>query len=130
MARRYLGLQGSKLQISIGLIAGMGFLLFGYNQGVTGRLLTLNPFIKYFPTIALNGIGAATYNLGCFAGSIPTIWVGSWLGLRKTIFLGSFIMVVGTLLQCTAFHLPQLIVEPLVTGFGEYSEAWANDILS
>lgn len=55
MPRRYLGLQGDKLQIAIGLIAGMDFLLFGYDQGVTGGLLTLQSFIKYFPTIATNG---------------------------------------------------------------------------
>ncbi|KAI9369059.1 general substrate transporter [Aspergillus egyptiacus] len=137
MARRYLGLQGEVLQIAIGIIAGMDFLLFGYDQGVTGGLLTLQSFIKYFPTIATNGpywdsldrqaqndqstrqgIVVAAYNLGCFAGSIPTIWVGNWLGRRKTIFLGSFIMVIGALLQCTSYHLPQFIVGRLVTGFG------------
>jgi hypothetical protein len=53
--QRYLGLQGHKLQLAIGIIAGMDFLLFGYDQGVTGGLLTLESFIKYFPTIALNG---------------------------------------------------------------------------
>ncbi|BCS27323.1 sugar porter family MFS transporter [Aspergillus puulaauensis] len=137
MPRSYLGLQGDKLQIAIGLIAGMDFLLFGYDQGVTGGLLTLQSFIKYFPTIATNGdyynslsaaeqstqstrqgIVVAAYNLGCFAGSIPTIWVGNYLGRRRTIFLGSFIMVIGALLQCTAYHLPQFIVGRLVTGFG------------
>ncbi|KAF7589739.1 hypothetical protein BBP40_003888 [Aspergillus hancockii] len=137
MTRRYLGLQGNALQIAIGVIAGMDFLLFGYDQGVTGGLLTLQSFIKYFPTIALTGpsyeeldaagrsaqstrqgIVVAAYNLGCFAGSIPTIWVGNWLGRRKTIFLGSFIMVIGALLQCTSYHLPQLIIGRLVTGFG------------
>ncbi|KAL4981565.1 general substrate transporter [Aspergillus falconensis] len=137
MGRRYLGLQGQKLQLAISIIAGMDFLLFGYDQGVTGGLLTLESFIKYFPTIATNGphfesldsaakstqstrqgIVVAAYNLGCFAGSIPTIWVGNWLGRRKTIFLGSFIMVIGALLQCTSYDLPQFIVGRLVTGFG------------
>ncbi|KAL2826130.1 general substrate transporter [Aspergillus cavernicola] len=137
MARSYLGLQGEALQVAIGLIAGMDFLLFGYDQGVTGGLLTLQSFIKYFPTIATSGeywdslsdgarstqstrqgIVVAAYNLGCFAGSIPTIWVGNWLGRRKTIFFGSFIMVIGALLQCTSFHLPQFIIGRLVTGFG------------
>lgn len=55
MARSYLGLTGGKLQIAISVIAGMDFLLFGYDQGVTGGLLTLQSFIKYFPTIATNG---------------------------------------------------------------------------
>jgi sugar porter (SP) family MFS transporter len=68
-----------------------------------------------------SGIVVAAYNLGCFAGSIPTIWVGNWLGRRKTIFLGSLIMVVGAILQCTSYHLPQLIVGRLVTGFGEFA---------
>ncbi|RDW93387.1 sugar porter family MFS transporter [Aspergillus mulundensis] len=137
MARSYLGLQGQKLQLAISIIAGMDFLLFGYDQGVTGGLLTLESFIKYFPTIATNGsyyesldkaaqstqstrqgIVVAAYNLGCFAGSIPTIWVGNWLGRRKTIFLGSFIMVIGALLQCTSYDLAQFIIGRLVTGFG------------
>ncbi|KAL4947718.1 general substrate transporter [Aspergillus filifer] len=137
MARSYLGLQGQALQIAIGIIAGMDFLLFGYDQGVTGGLLTLQSFIKYFPTIATNGdywdsltqaqqstqstrqgVVVAAYNLGCFAGSIPTIWVGNWLGRRKTIFVGSFIMVIGALLQCTSYDLAQFIVGRLVTGFG------------
>ncbi|GKZ98778.1 hypothetical protein AnigIFM60653_000112 [Aspergillus niger] len=137
MARSYLGLTGGKLQIAISVIAGMDFLLFGYDQGVTGGLLTLQSFIKYFPTIATNGeyyesltkaqqstqstrqgVVVAAYNLGCFAGSIPTIWIGNMLGRRKTIFVGSFIMCIGALLQCTSYQLGQFIVGRLVTGFG------------
>lgn len=135
--KRFLGLNGTKLQIAIGLLAGMDFLLFGYDQGVTGGLLTLDSFRKYFPTIdttekhmrgwsaaeqsnqnTRQGITVAAYNLGCFAGSIPTIWIGNMLGRRKAIFLGSLIMVIGAILQCTAFDLAQLVVGRLVTGFG------------
>ncbi|KAL6232683.1 hypothetical protein BDW75DRAFT_15794 [Aspergillus navahoensis] len=149
MVRRYLGLQGQKLQLAISIIAGMDFLLFGYDQGVTGGLLTLESFIKYFPTIATSGpyfesldsaakstqstrqgIVVAAYNLGCFAGSIPTIWVGNWLGRRKTIFLGSFIMVIGALLQCTSYDLAQFIVGRLVTGFGTSSALFGNSLLT
>ncbi|KAJ5722775.1 hypothetical protein N7488_000810 [Penicillium malachiteum] len=134
---RYLGLNGIKLQIAIGLLAGMDFLLFGYDQGVTGGLLTLESFSKHFPTIntltsyenghtaawksaqsTRQGIVVAAYNLGCFSGSIPTIWVGNILGRRKAIFIGSFIMVIGALLQCTSYELAQLIIGRLVTGFG------------
>ncbi|KAJ5953544.1 hypothetical protein N7454_000440 [Penicillium verhagenii] len=128
--KRFLGLNGTKLQIAIGLLAGMDFLLFGYDQGVTGGLLTLESFIKYFPSIDTSnvsatssastrqGITVAAYNLGCFAGSIPTIWVGNMLGRRKAIFVGSFIMVIGAILQCTSYELAQLVVGRLVTGFG------------
>lgn len=128
-AKRYLGLTGTQLQVAIGILAGMDFLLFGYDQGVTGGLLTLHSFNRHFPSIntlvnksaaasTRQGITVAAYNLGCFSGSIPTIWLGNWLGRRKAIFLGSSIMVVGALLQCTSFELAQLVIGRLVTGFG------------
>lgn len=66
----------------------------------------------------IQGISIGSYNVGCFFGAISCIWVGNRLGRRKTIFLGSFIMIVGATLQATAFALPHLIVGRLVTGFG------------
>ena len=64
-----------------------------------------------------SGISVASYNVGCFFGAIATIWIGNMLGRRKTIFLGSSVMVVGATLQCTSFSLPQFIVGRLVTGY-------------
>ncbi|KAJ5797797.1 General substrate transporter [Penicillium pulvis] len=135
--KQFLGLNGSRLQVAIGIIAGLDFLLFGYDQGVTGGLLTLESFVKYFPAIdttdshmygwsaaekssqsTRQGITVAAYNLGCFAGSIPTIWIGNRIGRRKAIFLGSFIICIGAILQCTSYGLAQLVVGRLVTGFG------------
>ena len=55
---------------------------------------------------------------GCFLGAIMTIWLGDLLGRRRTIFLGSAIMVVGATLQTSAFSLPHLIVGRIVTGIG------------
>ncbi|EGD99308.1 sugar transporter STL1 [Trichophyton tonsurans CBS 112818] len=128
---RYFGLRGTKLNIAIGIIAGLDFL------GVMGGLLTLHSFEKVFPEIAtsnaavagltqaeknhrstIQGISVASYNLGCFVGAIACIWVGDRLGRRKTIWLGSVIMVVGATLQASAFGLPHFIVGRLVTGVG------------
>ena len=64
------------------------------------------------------GISVASYNLGCFVGAIACIWVGDRLGRRKTIWLGSVIMVIGATLQASAFGLPHFIVGRLVTGVG------------
>lgn len=55
MGGSYIGLRGNHLQVAIGVIAGMDFLLFGYDQGVTGGLLTLESFNSVFPTIATSG---------------------------------------------------------------------------
>jgi hypothetical protein len=52
MGKRFLfGLRGQRLQIAVAVIAGMDFLLFGYDQGVTGGLLTLESFYTVFPKI-------------------------------------------------------------------------------
>lgn len=108
--------------------------LFGYDQGVTGGLLDLPSFTKYFPDIdplakdishelstarsTYQGIAVAAYNLGCFLGAVFTIFIGNPLGRKKTIFYGSIIMTVGALLQCTSYDLPQFIVGRLITGWG------------
>ncbi|EXJ89874.1 hypothetical protein A1O3_02941 [Capronia epimyces CBS 606.96] len=135
--QRYLGFRGTKLNLVIGVIAGIDFLLFGYDQGVMGGLLTLPAFASVFPEIdttaaglagltksqanhksTIQGISVASYNVGCFFGAIVCIWVGDILGRRKTIFLGSAIMVVGATLQASAFSLPHFIVGRVITGLG------------
>ncbi|THX72132.1 general substrate transporter [Aureobasidium pullulans] len=131
--KKYYGLTGTKLNIAVGIIAGLDFLLFGYDQGVMGGLLTLKSFVGTFPEIdtqhppmgqtasytsTIQGISIASYNLGCFVGALMTIWIGDWLGRRKTIFLGSAIMVIGATLQTSAFSLGHLIAGRIITGVG------------
>ncbi|THW37489.1 general substrate transporter [Aureobasidium pullulans] len=131
--KKYYGLTGTKLNIAVGVIAGLDFLLFGYDQGVMGGLLTLKSFVGTFPEIdtqnpprgqtasyvsTVQGISIASYNLGCFVGALMTIWIGDWLGRRKTIFLGSAIMVIGATLQTSAFSLGHLIAGRVITGVG------------
>lgn len=62
----YLGLRGVRLQIAVGVIAGIDFLLFGYDQGVTGNLLTLESFQRHFPLInpSANGLTQAEKVIG------------------------------------------------------------------
>lgn len=55
---------------------------------------------------------------GCFVGAILCIWVGDFLGRRKTIFVGSSIMVIGAALQCSAFSLGHFIAGRVITGVG------------
>lgn len=90
-SNNYFGLRGTKLQIAVGVLAGLDFLLFGYDQGVTGGLLTLISFRQQFPTIdqyasdisaaeksarsTYQGITVASYNLGCFCGMFGIILV-------------------------------------------------------
>jgi len=89
-----------------------------------GVVFTLPQFTSVFPEIdttkeglagfttsqanqksTIQGISVASCNVGCFFGAISCIFGGDWLGRRKTILLGSSIMIVGATLQCTALCL-------------------------
>ncbi|KAK5992915.1 Sugar transporter STL1 [Cladobotryum mycophilum] len=133
LGKKYFGLRGQALNWAIGCIAGCDFLLFGYDQGVMGGILTLPIFLSQFPTInpdaasdqieksnrsTYQGVAVASYNLGCFIGAIITIFIGNPLGRRRMIFLGTAIMVVGAALQASAFSLEHFIIGRIITGLG------------
>ena len=108
--------------------------LFGYDQGITGGLLDLPSFTKYFPEIdplehnltkpeksqreTNQGIAVAAYNLGCFLGAIICIFIGNPLGRRRTIMTGCSIMTLGAILMSSSHHLEQFIIGRIVTGIG------------
>ncbi|KAI1340869.1 sugar transporter family protein [Xylariaceae sp. FL0016] len=136
MGKKYFGLRGNSLNWAVGVIAGCDFLLFGYDQGVMGGILTMHQFLNAFPSIdpddeaiANNaaeksarstdqGIAVAAYNLGCFLGAVISIWISNPLGRKKMIMLGTAIMVIGAILQASATTLPHLIVGRIITGIG------------
>jgi MFS family permease len=103
------------------------------DQGVMGGLLTLPSFLQHFPQIDtanpppgssrshasnIQGITVGGYTLGCFFGAVATIWLGNFLGRKRTIIIGSVIMIIGATIQASSFGLSQLIPGRLITGFG------------
>ena len=56
--------------------------------------------------------------LGCLIGALSNLWVGDWLGRRKTIVVGGCIMIVGATLQATSYSYAQLVVARIITGLG------------
>nr|SIP56033.1 putative Sugar Porter [Yarrowia yakushimensis] len=130
----FYGCRGVKLHRIIAAVAGIGFLLFGYDTGVMGGLLTLPTFIEQFPgmdstsphldakTRAFNstvqGTAVAIYEIGCMMGALFTMWGGDKLGRRKIIFIGSIIVTIGAILQCASYSLSQFITGRVVAGVG------------
>ncbi|KAI0033759.1 general substrate transporter [Vararia minispora EC-137] len=121
-------LRGRKLTTAISFIAGTGFTLFGYDQGVMSALLTSGQWEKVFPQTVestvhpnhatLQSFVVAVYEVGCLIGALSNLWIGDRLGRRKTIFLGGIIMIIGAILQTTAFGYAQMVVARVITGFG------------
>ncbi|WVR03675.1 hypothetical protein IAU60_000670 [Kwoniella sp. DSM 27419] len=119
---------GRKLHWLVTVAAGMGFLLFGYDQGVLSSLLTLPSFEQTFPnttggfegsrSATLQSFLVAIYELGCMMGALSNIWVGDRLGRRRTMTLGACIMVIGAILQTAAIDYAMMLVARVVTGVG------------
>lgn len=130
----FFGARGATLHRIVAAIAGIGFLLFGYDQGVMGGLLTLPTFVEQFPkmdttskslnpaTKAFNttvqGTAVGIYEIGCMLGALFTMWAGDVMGRRYIIFWGSIIITVGAILQCASYSLGQFIVGRIVAGVG------------
>ncbi|KAI5789215.1 general substrate transporter, partial [Pyronema domesticum] len=126
----YGGLSDSKLRVAITTTATIGFLLFGYDQGVMSGIITGERFNDEFPDTkgndsyhaTMQGTVTSVYELGCFAGALAALMWGERLGRCKSIIIGAVIMILGTLIQITAFRgkheLAQFIIGRIVTGLG------------
>ncbi|KAI5954202.1 hypothetical protein KGF54_001977 [Candida jiufengensis] len=120
----FLGMTGPKLSYAISTFAGVGFLLFGYDQGVYGSLLALDSFERQFPAIkasnnsTLQGAVIGVYELGCLVSAVSTVYLGDKLGRLKCMFLGCVIVLIGAALQASAFTVVHLAIARVITGFG------------
>ncbi|KAK5031231.1 hypothetical protein LTS07_004966 [Exophiala sideris] len=102
-------------------------MLTSTEQGVMGGVITGPAFTKQFPSIntttakgntQLQGFTVASYNIGCWAGSLLTMFIGDRFGRKRTIIIGASVLAVGTVIQCSSYSLAQLIVGRIITGTG------------
>ncbi|TGZ79868.1 sugar porter family MFS transporter [Ascodesmis nigricans] len=126
----FAGLTGRKLRMAITATATVGFLLFGYDQGVMSGIITGEHFNADFPATdgndayhsTIQGTVTSVYEVGCFGGAIGALIFGERLGRRKAIIMGAIIMILGTIIQVTSFkgkwELGQFIIGRIVTGVG------------
>jgi MFS family permease len=111
-------LRGNSLGLAITGASAAAFLLFGYDNGVFAGIINADSFKSQFgyPSSTMTGTIVAVYNLGCFLGCIVSSQFGRTLGRRMSIIVSQWICILGTILQCTAFSIPHLIVGRVVTG--------------
>ncbi|QKX55457.1 uncharacterized protein TRUGW13939_02550 [Talaromyces rugulosus] len=115
----YLGLKGNGLLTGITLSSGMGFVLFGYDDGVIGGLLTAPTFEAVFNLSSnMQGTVTSLFIIGALVGCLFTgVSNGRWGRLTIT-HIGSVILSIGATLQAASFGVPQLIVGRVVAGVG------------
>ncbi|EMC91538.1 hypothetical protein BAUCODRAFT_97668 [Baudoinia panamericana UAMH 10762] len=112
--------RGWRLQTAIMVGCQMAFILFGYDQGVFSGLVGNEDWLNTFghPSSALEGIIVSIYNLGAFSGCILAFIFAEKLGRRLCMWIAMGWIIVGAILQCTSYSVPQILVARYITGIG------------
>lgn len=112
--------QGQRLTVGITICCGMAFMLFGYDQGVFGGILSCESFQKTFnyPNTTVQGQMTSSYVLGCVFGAVIAMFAGDVLGRRRSIALACCFCLIGGILQATSYTLPHMIIGRIVAGLG------------
>jgi sugar porter (SP) family MFS transporter len=113
-------LQGRALTAGITLTSGLGFMCFGWDQGMFGGILGNPSFLSTYhdPSATIQGQIVSTYDLGCIMGAILSIFVGDRLGRRKSIAMACTFIVIGGAIQASSSTLAQMIVGRIIAGLG------------
>ncbi|KAI7234632.1 general substrate transporter [Hortaea werneckii] len=122
----YMGMKGKDLSIMLSTVATCGFLLFGYDQGVMSGIISATDFNNYFPQTkgdaTWQAFVTAIYEVGCLIGAIFQLNYGDRTGRRRAIMIGALVMIIGVVIQVTAFDgshaTAQFIIGRTVTGVG------------
>lgn len=86
-----------------------------------GGLITEESFTSVFPEMndpSVQGIVIAAFELGALVGALSCLDLGDRLGRRATVWLGMCFMLVGGVLQCSAWSVGQLLVGRVISGIG------------
>ncbi|KAF9890352.1 hypothetical protein FE257_006018 [Aspergillus nanangensis] len=111
---------GFPLQAAIWCGCSMAFILFGYDQGVFSGIIENDNFLSHMnnPGDSLMGIIVSIYNLGCFSGCIVNFLIGDYLGRRRSMWLAMVWVIIGAILQTSAFGVPHMMVGRYIAGIG------------
>ena len=110
-------------------VASFGGMLFGWDTGMIGGILTLPAFQTSFALNKhsksfsdLQGNIVSVLQAGCFFGAMSSFFISDKLGRRTALFIGDAIFILGSVLQvCSGLHttsLSLLYIGRVIGGFG------------
>lgn len=71
-----------------------------------------------YPNSGLRGAIVALYEIGCMFGALSCGRLGDWLGRRRMIRLGCFILCIGAIIQTASVNVGMMIFARILTGVG------------
>ncbi|KAK3115778.1 hypothetical protein LTR53_004553 [Teratosphaeriaceae sp. CCFEE 6253] len=111
----------------LALSACFGGMLFGFDIGTIGGVLTLPEFMKEYgldhmskaAKADLSANIASTLQAGCFFGALIASYIADKLGRRTGLMIAASVTIVGVVMQSAASgSIPCMYVGRLVAGFG------------
>jgi MFS family permease len=109
-------------QISVGLQLSFlqAFSFYGYDQGVFGNVIIDENCLRtfYHPSANMQAVMTSIYNIGCFLGTMSTIWTGDILRRPRQILLGSTVIAIDAIVQTCSWTATSMIVERIVAALG------------
>ncbi|KIW61331.1 hypothetical protein PV05_01463 [Exophiala xenobiotica] len=114
-------LKGRALYRVMSICCSLSFCMYGYDAGVLGGVQTTKPFLDAMnhPTgTYVIPMIASSYTLAAAVCSLAVTMLGMPLGRRGCILMGDAFVIVGAILQASAWSVPQIIVARVLCGFG------------
>ncbi|SCW04064.1 LAFE_0H05116g1_1 [Lachancea fermentati] len=113
-------LTGRALLYFTSVFVSLGVFLFGYDQGVMSGIITGVYFKDYFndPSRAAIGNMVSILEIGALVSSLMVSRLGEKWGRRRTIRYGSFVFILGGLIQTLAAKMSHLVFGRIVSGLG------------
>ncbi|CAI5755923.1 unnamed protein product [Candida verbasci] len=111
-------LVGNALLNFTSIFISLGVFLFGFEQGLMSSLITNKYFKDYYhnPNPATIGFMISILEIGALISSFIAGRIGDLVGRKKTIRYGSFIFVIGALIQATSPNIEILSTGRFIGG--------------
>ncbi|KAI0725550.1 hypothetical protein C8Q72DRAFT_588551 [Fomitopsis betulina] len=114
------GLTGTPLIGMLTSICSTGFLLLGYDLGVMSGVVISKYWLEQMgnPSTIMMSTITALYDVGAIVGGLAAACTTEPLGRKRTLILGTAILLVGIILMGTSYARIQMMVARVITGIG------------
>ena len=121
------GLEGTPLIGVLTSVCSTGFLLFGYDLGVMSGVVISEYWLAQMdnPSTIMMSTITALYDVGAVVGGIAAACTTEPLGRKRTLILGTAILLVGVILMGTSYERIQMMIARVITGIGELARSRA-----
>ncbi|CRG88990.1 Sugar transporter STL1 [Talaromyces islandicus] len=113
-------LRGIPLLSAITSVCASSFLLFGYDNGVMSGVVISSYWLDEMgnPSTIIVSTITALYDIGALIGAVAAAFTTERLGRKRSLLLGSFIVVIGSIFMGTCVERVQMMIGRIVTGVG------------